>query len=319
MPTPTPPEPPCKWGIVCTVKAPTRDILSFCAYHLRAGAHRIYVYLDDPDSGAFEPLRAHPRTRPTRCTQGYWRSLDGARPRKHQVRQTKNATRAYHRKSEVDWLIHIDVDEFLVSPRPIARVLSDVPRDVLCARTRPMEALAGDPTAFKTHLPKTEHTDAILARLYPTFGPYVKGGFLSHVAGKLFVRLGQPGLKLRIHNCVLDGVENPRQIELPGIDLAHVHAKSWPEFLAAYHYRLTHGSYRAELGPNRARSHGGVTMHELLTEIEAAEGEAGLRAFYEEMCVASPDLLNRLSRENALKRADLDLDAALSTVFPDFV
>jgi hypothetical protein len=307
------------WGIVATIKAPTREILTFCAYHLRAGAHRLYIYLDDPDADAFAPLKAHRRIRPTLCTGAYWKKLAGARPDKHQSRQTLNATRAYHRKSEVDWLIHIDVDEFLVSPRPISRILGALPADVLCARTRPMESLAGDPTAFKAHIHSRDGRDERIARIYPTFGEYVKGGFLSHVAGKLFVRLGQPGLKLRIHNAYLDGVENPGQLEVPDVDLAHLHARSWEDWLTSYRYRLAHGSYRADLGPNRSRKTGGVTMHELLTQIEETEGEAGLRAFYEEMCVASPALLARLEAENALKRADLQRDAALRAEFPDLV
>lgn len=308
-----------KWGIVATVKAPTRDILTFCAYHLRAGAHRMYIYLDDPDSDAVEALKAHRRIRPTLCTRGYWRKEAGGRPEKHQVRQTKNATRAYHRRDEVDWLIHIDVDEFLVSDTPIADILAALPSDVLCARARPMEALAGDPTAFKAHIYARDGRDSKVEQIYPTFGAYVKGGFLSHVAGKLFVRLGKPGLKLRIHNCFVDGVENPAQIELSEIDLAHLHAKSWDDWLRAYRYRLAKGSYRPDLGPNRSRKTGGVTMHELLTEIEAEAGEAGLRAFYDEMCTASPELLQRLSDVGGLKRADLQLEAALAAEFPNII
>lgn len=308
-----------KWGIVSTIKAPPRDIATFCAYHLRAGAHRLYIYLDDPDSDVFDMLKAHRRIRPTRCTDAYWRKQAGGRPDKHQVRQTKNATRAYHRKDEVDWLIHMDADEFLVSETPIARILGALPDDVLCARTRPMEALAGDPTAFKAHIYARDGRDEKMARIYPTYGAYVKGGFLSHVAGKLFVRLGQPELKLRIHNSFVDGVENPGQTELPQIDLAHLHAKSWEDWLAAYRYRLAHGSYRPDLGPNRSRKTGGVTMHELLTQIEAEDGEAGLRAFYDEMCVASPALLTRLDAEGALKRADLQLDDALRAEFATMI
>ncbi len=305
-----------KWGIVSTILAPSEDILRFCAYHLQAGAHRLYIYLDDPEAEVFETLKAHRRIRPTLCTPGYWKKQGGARPVKHQVRQTKNATRAYRRKDEVDWLIHIDVDEFLVSEQPIGEALGALDPEVLCARARPMEVLAGDPTAFKAFMPKSPERDAALRRIYPTYGDFVKGGFLSHVAGKLFVRLGQEGLKLRIHNAFVDGVENPGQVELTQVDLAHLHAKSWEDWLATYRYRLEHGSYRAELGPNRTRKTGGVTMHELFTQIEADGGEGALRAFYDEMCVASPGLIARLDAEGVLKRADLQLDAALNREFP---
>ncbi|MEP4197344.1 MAG: glycosyltransferase family 2 protein [Aliishimia sp.] len=308
-----------KWGIVTTVLSPKADILRFCAYHLRAGAHRIYIYLDDPDADVFDALKAHRRIRPTRCTTGYWKQQGGARPLKHQVRQTKNATRTYHRKSEVDWLIHIDVDEFLVSKAPIAEVLSDIDTKAQCARIRPMEVLAGDPTLFKAHIPNTADRDAILDRVYPTYGTSVKGGFLSHVAGKLFVRLGQDGLKLRIHNAFVEQLQNPNQIDLPQIDLAHLHAKSWDDWLAHFRYRLEKGSYREELGTNRPRSSGGITMHELLCQIEAEGGEKSLRQFYDEMCAATPELVARLTSEGLLKRADLQLDAALHAEFPGMI
>jgi len=107
-----------KWGIVSTILAPSEDILRFCAYHLQAGAHRLYIYLDDPEAEVFETLKAHRRIRPTLCTPGYWKKQGGARPVKHQVRQTKNATRAYRRKDEVDWM------SFWFPNSPLARCLA---------------------------------------------------------------------------------------------------------------------------------------------------------------------------------------------------
>ena len=65
------------------------------------------------------------------------------RPVKHQVRQTQNATFTYHRKAEVDWLAHIDVDEFLWPAEPLAPLLAALPADIPYARVRPIEALSG--------------------------------------------------------------------------------------------------------------------------------------------------------------------------------
>ena len=74
-----------RWGVVATVKAPAREILTFCAYHLRAGAHRIYIYLDDPDAEVWDQLKAHPKIRPTRCDAAYWKGRIGKKPAKHQT------------------------------------------------------------------------------------------------------------------------------------------------------------------------------------------------------------------------------------------
>ena len=55
-------------------------------------------------------------------------------------RQTANATHAYNRKVEVDWLTHIDVDEFIVPDQRIDEIL-EVPDTKLYARMRPTELM----------------------------------------------------------------------------------------------------------------------------------------------------------------------------------
>lgn len=307
------------WGLSATIRAPAAEILRFAAYHLEAGAHRLFLYLDDDNPAAFDALKAHPKVRVTRCDEDHWDRLGMKRPRKHQVRQSANATHAYHRAGDVNWLIHMDVDEFLVSQRSIAEALAACPADQKITRIRPMEALAGDGTAFKAFIPNGPDRANIVHDLYPTYGAYVKGGFLSHLAGKVFVRTGLPDVRVQIHNAFWDDemLKGPEQH--PEIDLAHLHAANWQDWLAAYRFRVSKGSYRAELAPNKPRDKGGLSMHDLLTTIEAQDGEAGLRAFFEELCADTPALRERLAGFGLLKRANLGLKATLSTHFPQFL
>lgn len=304
------------WGLVATVKAPVTDVLNFVAHHVELGAHRVYIYLDAPDDTAFAPLKAHPKVRVTRCDDNYW-SQHKRRPKKHQVRQSANASHAY-RRSELDWLAHIDVDEFLWTPTPVADRLADLPETALCARLYPAEALAGDGTAFKTVPRPRERRQAITERLYPTFGRFLNGGFLSHVEGKLFLRTGLADIQFRIHNVFQDELKNPGEVPLDDIILCHLHAKSWEDFIAAYRFRLERGSYRADLAPMRPLLEGGMTLHHLLRTIEADRGEAGLRAFYDELCADTPDHRRRLRAEGLLHLCDLDLDRSRARQFPDF-
>ncbi len=304
------------WGIVSTIKAPAADILRFAAFHLRAGAHRIYVYLDDENPTAQTALKAHPKCRVIRCDAAYWQK-HGNRPKKHQVRQSVNATHAYQRRAEVDWLIHMDVDEFLVSDQPIATILSGLPADRLTARIRPMEVLAGDGTAFKAFIPNGPERKAITQALYPTFGAYLKGGFLSHLAGKLFVRSRLDSIRLQIHNAFEGGMALPDSAQLHGIDLAHCHAKSWDQWLADYRYRHEKGSYRADLAPNASPEKGGMTLHALFEMIEQQDGVHGLRAFFDEVVADTPDLRARLAERGLLRQIDLDFAQALATHFPN--
>lgn len=300
------------WGVVATIKAPETDILRFAAHHLELGAQRLHLFLDDPQSSAVELLNAHPAINATICDNDWWRSQ---RPAKHQVRQTRNATRAYG-TAQVDWLIHMDVDEFLVPDRPIADILRDLPADQPVARIRPMEQLAGNGNHFKGFIPNGPDRNRIVRTIYPTYGRYIKGGFLSHLAGKVFVRTGLPDMQIRIHNAFRHDAELKGPDDTDGIDLAHCHATSWEDWLTRYRFRLARGSYRAALAPNRPRDKGGITLHELFKTIEADDGEAGLRAFFDEVCADTPQLRERLARHGLLRHADLDLIATTAKHFP---
>ncbi|NNE53519.1 MAG: glycosyltransferase family 2 protein [Sulfitobacter sp.] len=304
------------WGVSATIKAPVDEILNWAAYHLEQGAHRLLIYFDDDNHAAHDALRAHPKCLVTLCDESWWQKRKGQRPEMHQQRQTVNATHAYRNAREVDWLIHMDVDEFLVADRPIAEILAEIPSDQPTARVRPMEQLSGNPTLFKAFIPPGRDRSRLAAELYPTFGEYLKGGFLSHLAGKVFVHTGLERIHVRIHNVFQAGemVETPER--QPGIDLAHLHAKSWEDWLSAYRFRFERGSYRADLAPNKPQEKGGLSMHELFSMIEAEGGEAGLRAFFDEVCADSPDLRGKLRERGLLRHVNLGLKATIEEHFP---
>ncbi|MDE4133569.1 glycosyltransferase family 2 protein [Phaeobacter sp. QD34_3] len=310
-----------RWGIVATVKAPAADILNWAAYHIEAGAHRLFIYLDAPCPEARDLLARHPKIRIFDCDEAYWaQRRKGGKPEKHQVRQTMNATRAYRRQTKgLDWLIHMDVDEFLWSETDLGEVLGALPETAHCARAYPIEALAGgDGTAFKSHIAAGANQLSIAERVYPTYGEYLSGGFLSHSQGKLFVRPGLEQAQFRIHNIYTEQGENPGQAILNGVDLCHLHAADWDAWIAHYRYRLEKGAYRSELKPIRPRHQGGVTLHDLLSAIEEDPGTAGLKAFFEEVCADTPALRARLQAEGLLCLRDLQLEDKRQKQFPEF-
>ena len=149
---------------------------------------------------------------------------------------------------------------------------------------------------------------------------FVKGGFLSHIAGKLFVRTGgrASGRKIsfRIHN-VFEGDEmNPGEHEWPDVSVAHCHAKTWEDWQALLPFRREKGSYRAELPPASTDAGGKINLHALFQSIEDAQGPAGLRLFYDEVVADTPELRARLEQHGLLRRINLDLDATLARHFP---
>ena len=315
------------WGVVATIKAPARDILDFAAHHLDLGAHRVHVYLDAPNPQAEAALRDHPKCRVIHCDDGYWRRRRkrAGRPEAHQPRQSLNATHCLRRRAQVDWLAHIDVDEFLWPDTPLPEQLAALPAATRSARVRPVEALAPDPdhpppagtTWFKScaRLPLQRRDET--AAIYPEHGRHLNGGFLSHVAGKVFVRTGDPEISFRIHNAFRGGEADARPPELPATRLCHLHATGWAQWRASYAYRLAHGSYRAGLKP-AAPDGTALTMHALFRRLESEGGEAALRRFWEAVCVATPDLRARLAAHGHLHAIALDLDARRARHFPDF-
>ncbi|KMK67088.1 glycosyltransferase family 2 protein [Puniceibacterium sp. IMCC21224] len=306
------------WGIVSTIRAPLPDILDFVAWHLDQGAAQFYLYIDDDVPETLSVLNAHPAIRARHTDAAWWAKRKG-RPEKHQTRQSLNARHANNRRAEVDWLAHIDVDEFLLPETPIAAQLGALSDTALCARVRPIEALAPvdntGATVFKAFLLDQQARQTASIACFPTWGAQLPGGFLSHVAGKLFFRTGLKGLQIRIHNVNLNDVTNPGQAALPGIELGHMHAKSWDDFLTAYRFRLARGSYRADLKP-QSRVDGALNLHDLFVRIEATGGEAALRAFYDETCTANPALCARLQAYGLLRRHRLDLAARRARHFP---
>jgi hypothetical protein len=297
--------------VVATARESDRAVLGFAAHHLWLGAHRVRLYLDAPginlpSTDTVARLRAHPCVRVIRCTDAWW-AKRGGKPLRHQARQTRNATHAYARSGGIDWLAHVDVDEFLwPEAGSVADTLARLPRATLCARMRPEEALAGSASAYKRRVPPGAGQARRLRRVYPGHGPHLRGGFLSHVAGKLFVRTGLRDARVRIHTLRHGGQVNPGQTELGDITILHRHAKTWDDWHDAFRYRLARGAYRAEVtgGP-----------HSLLTQLADTGGEAALRAFFDSVCADTPALRARLDAEGLLRHADLRLETRIAQVF----
>ena len=315
------------WGVVATVKAPTRDILNFAAHHLDLGAHRVHVYLDADDRPARDALIAHPNCRVTLCTDVYWsRRWKKGRPDGHQFHQTLNATHCYNRRPEVDWLAHIDVDEFLWPEIPVAEQLATQPAAEICTRVRPIEALAPDPTSppapgqtwFKSCVRTPTRRREQTEQIYPAYGRHLNGGFMSHVVGKVFIRTGHENVSLRIHNAFVGGEKNTSPAELGQTALCHFHAADWDHWFSAYRYRLRHGSYREGLKPAPSSDGTGLNMHALMQKIEAEGGETALRRFFAEVCTATPRLRTALDDFGLLHEIALDLDSKRARHFPDF-
>ena len=235
------------WGIVATVKAPEQKVLAFVAHHLAIGADHIWLYFDDPEAPIPDVLTRHPRVAITRCEAAYW--ADKKRHERHQNRQARNARDAYQRAT-TDWLTHIDVDEFLYTPRPVADLLDNVSSDIAVLKFEPFEAMH-DPLlpddiytarAFRGALRQEHHH--LRGQVLGDYQGIVRDGLMSHKVGKVIFRTGIRGLSPRLHSVMKGGTRLGTPDWHPDLKLLHFHAQDREAWLAALPFRLTRGAYQ---------------------------------------------------------------------------
>ena len=222
------------WSLVATVKAPEEKLLAFAAYHLSLGAEHLWLFLDDPDQPVPELLARHPRVTVTRCDEAHWTRVGKKRPPAHQNRQAQNARYAYREQATSDWIVHIDVDEFILAPRPIAAILDATPRETIVMKLEPFEAMH-DPLLPDDIFTSREFRGALRHEYWPrrraALGPYrkvIRDGMLSHSVGKVIYRTGIPGLLPRLHTVMVDKEFVRTPDWHPEMQLLHFHAQDKP-------------------------------------------------------------------------------------------
>jgi hypothetical protein len=285
------------WGLVATVKAPEDKVLAFVAHHLAIGAGHLAIYFDDPDAPVPEILMRHPKVSVTRCDDAHWATAGKNRPPQHQNRQTRNARHAL-RRAVTDWLVHIDVDEFIHTPRPLADILEDTPPGVLVMKLEPFEAMH-DPLLPDDIYTAREFRGALRHEFWPSrraaLGDYrkvIRDGMLSHTVGKVIFRTRGPKLMPKIHTVMLDGTHVPTPDWHPELRLLHFHAQDRKAWLAALSFRLTKGAYQ---------------FRPELQKFLAAASPAEIDDFYLRTQVLPMDLSEELQRKGRVLIVDLHL------------
>ena len=128
---------PHRWAVVSTIKAPTKDILSFAAQYLSLRATHLYLFLDFPDPEAQGHLENHPNIHVTNTVPNY-NQARGRRPQTVERRQIENIKIAieFALRDDIAWLSHFDNDEFLHAPSHanVGMRLARLDDDVMCAR-----------------------------------------------------------------------------------------------------------------------------------------------------------------------------------------
>jgi hypothetical protein len=292
------------WAVVATVKAPDDKVLAFAAHHLSLGAGHVWLFFDDPEARPPADLASHPRVSATVCDAAHWERLGRGRPDQHQFRQTLNARYAYHR-TRTDWLLHIDVDEFLHASRPVDAILDDAAPSTLVMKLEPFEAMH-DPLLPDDVYTAREFRGALRHEVWKTrwkaLGPYrriIRDGMLSHTVGKVIFRTKIPKLRPKLHAVLLEGDFVRVPDWHPELRLLHFHAQDQAAWLDALPFRLTKGAY--QFRPDLKRFLQDATPKEI-------------EKFYLRTQVLSVDLADELQKLGRVVVADLGLRAKVQAL-----
>ncbi len=293
------------WGLVSTVKAPDEKVLAFAAHHLALGAAHLWLYFDDPEQPIPQPLATHPRVTVTLCDEAHWVRVGKKRPPAHQNRQAQNARHTYREKADTDWILHIDVDEFLLTPRTVTTILDETPADTIVMKLEPFEAMH-DPLLPDDIYTSREFRGALRHEFWPrrraALGVYrkiIRDGMLSHTVGKVIYRTGVPGLLPRLHAVMIDKefVRTPEW--QPEMKLLHFHAQDKAAWLAAVPFRMTKGAYQ---------------FRPELQAFLAESGSEEIDRFYRRTQILSVDLREELVQAGRVIIADLGLRAKVQAL-----
>lgn len=292
------------WGLIATVKAPEEQVLAFVAHHLALGASRIWLYFDDPDDPAFARIAGLPRVTATRCTAWFW-AIRGGRPARHQRRQV-HCGRDAQRKCRLDWLGHIDVDEFLHASYPMAEVLADIPAEVPSVRMESFEAMHNPNlpddifTARQFRGPLRNQHLALHPAIFGPAAALVSKGSLAHTLGKSFCRPRVRGLRLDLHVVFLNKVQLHPPFH-PDLCILHFHAQNPVAWRHALPFRLARGAYHHP--PERQ-----------LQSYLAGASDEELRRFYKATMTLTPEKTALLQAHDRLVTADLTLRAKVDAL-----
>lgn len=293
------------WGVCCTLKAPVDQMLAFVAHHHALGAAHLWLHFDDPDDPAHAVAQRLPDVTAIRCDRDWWQQISGGRPGKHQVRQSSNIA-ALYAKAPLPWLLHADVDEFLLADSPMPTLLDAVSPSAPFIRARPWEALhepdlpddIQTASHFRAALPGARNAGN-RELVFGQFAALLPNGALSHAAGKCLFRTGIDGLIPRIHGAFRDGQRVEAGDFHPALALLHFHAQDRTAWFARLAFRLRRGAYQ---------------FNPPMADFLASATQDQLDEFYVAVQSARPETLAKLAQIGALRAERLDLRAKVAAL-----
>ncbi len=299
-----------RWSVVATVSEPAPLVITFVAACFARGAAEVHLYLDTPQPALEAALARVPGCVLIRCDAAYWRAAPEGRPWAPSDRQRYNLQRAYD-ASGVDWLLHIDADEFLSASGDISAALAALPETCLVAQVPVAERVyltSPDPENIFDGVfrrPNPPRLQAQVDAIDGAVAQFLRQGMTSYPSSKAFFRTGR-GLQADVHSA--RNVSVAEVGSLPGWLLFHFDGLTMLNWISKKHRTLAQQpGWQAFAAARRAQ----------LAAIVAADATpGGLEALYLSIKQLSPERAAALGALELITPGDLDLRGDLARVFP---
>lgn len=248
--------PKVRVSTVTTIRSSLADTLRFAAYHLALGIEEMFLFFDDPEDPAIEPLQDIPGVSCTRCDDAYWSRHPAESRTTLTRRQEANADLALARarKRGHDWILHLDGDELVYPQAGLDDILGDFDGDELrlgiceaVPRREPGESIF-DASEFRSVPSRAQET---IARALGCGGAFFGGRFFrGHARSKTAVRTSATISGMGVHAArwtpKREVTERSRQLLLLHFD--GTGARSWKE---KWTLRLERDAEKESWGPPR--------------------------------------------------------------------
>lgn len=297
-----------KIATVTTLNANLEDTLSFINYHLNCGIDHMYLFFDNPDDVALPILANYPKLTCTPCTDQHWKKVGCEANSRIEIRQTLNADYAFDlcRKSEFDWIAHIDVDELVYSgQKSIKNILASTDTKISYLSMPPLEAIPSSLNCknpykeiknFKV-LIRDKHQLESLPRknevLY--LGEYLRG----HLSGKSFTRISDNIKSLNIHKPTSHNPVLLNESSHKDCFILHYDCYNFENWLKKWNRRYD-GSAKFHGRENR-----NTQFAEFIQALESKNPE-NLKALYKKLYLLSPETIELLKDRQAVKTINID-------------
>lgn len=299
------------WALVTTFRGPAAMVLPVVAHHLELGACEVHLYLDAPVPDLPAALAAEPRVRITLCDEAHWQALRrGGRPDNVVARQLANAEQARTR-SQADWLLHLDADEFLHADAPPGEILGALPAGEGWAKIPNVERVLPPGTvadslfagAFRLPL-RPQQARAI----WGEDARFLRFGLAAYTTGKVAIRPRAPW-RLRLHwardPAAPEEAAPPPHRVIEGMRVLHL--DGWtPLHWTAKLLRFV------DLGLEG----GHAGRREQIAHVAAGGGPAGL-ALFDRLHRLTPPRARALRRAGGLRAFPFDPRPAVARLWPE--